>query len=70
MKTLKFVVPALVLALGMIMSTATSSAKPAYAKKEGKTCTFCHVKAGQKDLNDTGKCYQEHDHSLDKCQAK
>lgn len=59
MKSLKFVAPALVLGLGLYVSTSTSSATPAIAKKEGvKTCTTCHVKAGSKDLNDTGKCYK------------
>ena len=41
-----------------------ATAKPEYAKKEGKPCTFCHVKMGSKDLNDAGKYYKEHDHSL------
>jgi hypothetical protein len=27
------------------------------------------VKAGAKDLNDTGKCYGANDHSLAKCKA-
>jgi len=47
---------------GALLSVAT--AKPEYAKKEGKTCTYCHVKAGQKELTDAGKYYKEHDHSL------
>jgi cytochrome c553 len=45
-----------------LLSIAT--AKPEYAKKEGKACTFCHVKTGSKELNDAGKYYKEHDHSL------
>ncbi len=40
-------------------------AKPEYAKKEGKVCTFCHVKMGSKELNDAGKYYKEHNHSLE-----
>jgi len=48
---------------GFLLTLAT--AKPEYAKKEGKACTFCHVKAGQKDLNDAGKYYKEHNHSLE-----
>ncbi|MBI2092825.1 MAG: hypothetical protein HYY43_00630 [Deltaproteobacteria bacterium] len=30
-------------------------------KKEGKPCTFCHVKPmkGDENLNDVGKCYKE-----------
>ncbi len=60
MKTIKFVVPALVLAAGLIVNTTTSHATPAIAKKEGvKSCTGCHVKAGSKDLNDAGKCFKE-----------
>jgi hypothetical protein len=41
-----------------------ATAKPEYAKKEGKPCTFCHVKPGPKDLTDAGKYYKEHNHSL------
>ena len=47
---------------GSLLTLAT--AKPEYAKKEGKPCTFCHVKMGSKELNDAGKYYKEHDHSL------
>jgi hypothetical protein len=47
---------------GSLLTLAT--AKPEYAKKEGKACTFCHVKMGSKELNDAGKYYKEHDHSL------
>ncbi|HZO99149.1 MAG TPA: hypothetical protein VFD30_02535 [Terriglobia bacterium] len=48
---------------GTMLTLAT--AKPEYAKKEGKPCTFCHVKAGSKELNDAGKYYKEHNHSLE-----
>jgi len=34
-------------------------AKTEYTQKEKKPCTYCHVKMGAKELNDTGKCYQE-----------
>jgi hypothetical protein len=40
-----------------------------YGKKEGKKCDYCHVKAGSKELNDTGKCYKEKNHSLEGCPA-
>ncbi len=65
MKSLRFAVPALVLALGLTVGSTVSFAKPEYSKKEKKGCTFCHVKAGQKDLNDAGKYYKEHSHSLE-----
>ncbi len=48
---------------GSLWTLAT--AKPEYSKKEGKPCTFCHVKAGSKELNDAGKYYKEHNHSLE-----
>ena len=38
--------------------------KAEYAKKEGKPCTFCHPPGKFKDLNDAGKYYREHNHSL------
>ena len=41
-------------------SASFSQAKPEFSKKESKTCTVCHVKLGSKELNDTGKYYQEH----------
>jgi len=65
MRTLKFVLPAAILILGALVSTTVSYAKPEYSKKEKKTCTFCHVKMGSKDLNDAGKYYKDHDHSLE-----
>lgn len=46
-----------------------SHAKPEYSKKESKTCTYCHVKMGQKELNDTGKCYAKNGRSLQGCKA-
>lgn len=55
----KIILPAAVLAVGFLAMTTTSQAKPAYATKEHKPCTFCHVKAGSKDLNDSGKYYKE-----------
>jgi hypothetical protein len=54
---------------GSLISISTSSAKPAYATKEHKKCTYCHLAAGKPDLNDTGKCYKDNNHSLDKCAA-
>jgi hypothetical protein len=51
----------------LILLASFALAKPEYAKKEGKSCTTCHVKAGSKDLNDTGNCYSKNNHSLAKC---
>jgi hypothetical protein len=65
MRTLKLALPAAIALAGLIVSTTASYAKPEYGKKEKKSCTFCHVKAGSKDLNDAGKYYKDHEHSLD-----
>jgi hypothetical protein len=69
MRMLKVTLPAAILMAGFLLCTSATYGKPEYAKKEGQKCTYCHVKAGAKDLNDTGKCYKENDHSLAKCPA-
>lgn len=69
-KFLKIFLPTLIFAAGMGLTSFPSYAKPDYTKKEKKGCTFCHVTQGKKDLNDTGKCYAEHDHSLTACAPK
>jgi len=69
-RILYFLIPP-ALAMGvLIMTTNVSMATTAYTKKEGKSCTFCHTAAGKKDLNDVGKCYAEHNHSLEGCEPK
>jgi len=65
LKTLKVVIPGAILATGFLYTSVTPSfATQAYAKKEGQTCAYCHVTAGKPDLNDGGKYYAAHDHSL------
>jgi mono/diheme cytochrome c family protein len=70
MRAFRLILPAAILAAGMMMTSMVSFAKPEYAKKEKKNCATCHVKAGSKDLNDIGKCYAKNSHSLDKCEKK
>ena len=70
MRTLKLAIPSLIVLAGFVVCTTATYAKPEYAKKEGKSCVTCHVKMGQKDLNETGKCYASNDHSLTKCSSK
>lgn len=65
MAPMKLVIPAFVLFLGIIATSTFSSAKPEYTKKEKKGCSFCHVSSSSKELNDAGKYYKEHDHSLE-----
>ena len=62
---MKLSLPGAVLAAGILLNVSTGSAKPEYTKKEGKACAFCHVKTGSKELNDAGKYYAAHNHSLD-----
>ena len=66
MKLFRVLVGLAILSGSMI---SISNALPKYATKEGKKCVYCHVKMGSKDLNDTGKCYKDNDHSLAKCPA-
>lgn len=55
MKSVRILLALLLLAL---WAGALLYAKPEFAKKEKKTCTFCHVRAGSKELNDAGKYYK------------
>ncbi len=52
-----------------VWGISLSHAKPEFSKKESKACTYCHVKTGQKELNDAGKCYAKNNHSLKGCKA-
>jgi hypothetical protein len=62
---LKTAIPVVILATGLLWASVTPSyAKPEYAKAEGKACTFCHLVTGKPELNDAGKYYAAHDHSL------
>jgi hypothetical protein len=71
---MKFAIPAAIMA-GFLVCTSSLYGTPEYAKKEKKSCTFCHAKVSTdkaemvKNLNTTGSCYKDNDHSLAKCQA-
>jgi hypothetical protein len=65
MNSFKRVVPALILAGGLWIAAKPSYAKPDYSKTEKKGCTYCHVAAGKKELNDAGNYYKDHNHSLE-----
>jgi hypothetical protein len=50
----------LVFVLGTIASfSSLNFSKPVDAKKTGKSCTYCHVKYGEKELTEAGKYYKE-----------
>ncbi|HEY1343088.1 MAG TPA: hypothetical protein VGF59_36545 [Bryobacteraceae bacterium] len=76
MRAMKVALPAAILAVGMVVCTTASYGKAEYAKKEKKSCTFCHAKMttdkeeANKNLNDAGKYYKEHNHSLDGYEKK
>jgi len=67
---MKFVIPALVLLFGILTCSTLSFAKPEYTKKEKKGCTYCHVTAKSKELNDAGQYYKDHNNSLEGYQPK
>jgi ABC-type proline/glycine betaine transport system permease subunit len=67
MSKFKYLVPAVVLLGGLLVSSTTSFAKPEYVKTTKKACTFCHVdsKAKPKELTEAGKYFKEHNNSLE-----
>jgi len=64
---MKFAISFSIVIIGLMLGTVRSFAKPEYTKKENTPCTTCHVAKGKKDLNATGTCYKEHNHSLAEC---
>jgi hypothetical protein len=60
LKSVKYVIPALVAGLGILASSTLSYGSPKIAKETGvKPCTVCHTAMGKKDLNKAGDCYKE-----------
>jgi hypothetical protein len=76
MRVLKLALPAVILMTGFLVCTTASYGTPDYAKKEKKSCTFCHGKISPdktemaKNQTEAGKYYKEHDHSLDGYKGK
>lgn len=56
---MRFIIPAFVVGLGLLMVTTPGSAKPEFTKKEKKACTYCHTGPKGPELNDAGKHYKE-----------
>ena len=65
----KIALPSMI-ALSALMLTSVTFGKTEYTKKEKKGCVYCHTAQGKKDLNEVGKCYAEHNHSLVGCEPK
>jgi len=70
MKAIKVGLLLAVVAGWMAVSSSLMLGKPEYTKETKKACTYCHVKAGSKDLNDVGKCYAKNNHKLEGCESK
>ena len=75
MGALKLILPASILAVGFAVCTSSMYGTPEYARKEMKSCTYCHSKVAEKsvmakNLNANGTCYKDNDHSLAKCGKK
>lgn len=67
MRSLKSMVPAILLSAGFLVCVTASYATSEISKKEKKACNFCHSKVTpsdkegmKKNLNDAGKYYQSH----------
>ena len=71
MLKVKFVLPALIAAAGLLVSTTASYGKAEYTKQTKKACTVCHtdVKKKPKELTEAGKYFAEKK-TLDGHQAK
>jgi hypothetical protein len=55
MKVGKLILPVVMLLAGMLASSTQSFATHEYTKKEKKACTYCHVAANSKELNEAGQ---------------
>jgi len=61
MRHAAWLVPALFVFL--LAANSPAGAKPEYTRRTSKDCSFCHMPPGY-NLNEAGKYYQEHQHSL------
>ncbi len=74
MRVIKLALPAGILMTAFVVCTTASYGTPAYAKKEGKNCLYCHAKveskeAMPKNLTATGTGYKANNHSLATCKG-
>lgn len=60
MRKLRLLLPVATVLAAFLATSGISFANKDIAKAEKKPCQTCHVKVGQKDLNDVGKYYKEH----------
>jgi hypothetical protein len=75
MRVVKVLLPSVILAGGFLACTSSIYGTPTYAKETKKTCTYCHAKVSgdkaemTKNLNATGTCFKDNNHSLASCPA-
>jgi hypothetical protein len=75
MAALKVFLPAAALLAGFLVCASNSYGTADYAKKEKKSCAFCHDKmvpdkaAMNQNLNAVGNCYKDNNHTLAKCEV-
>jgi hypothetical protein len=75
MRSAKVLLPSAILAGGFLICTSSIYGTPQYAKETKKSCTYCHNKVSAnkadmlKNLNATGTCFKDNNHSLASCPA-
>lgn len=67
---MKFVRSLLLLTVALFIAFSLGMGTVAYSKKEAKACTYCHPPGKYKELNEAGKYYKEHKHSLEGYKAE
>ena len=60
---MKWMIPTLILAAGIVLSAKISPAKPEYTRRTHKDCEFCHPPDSRK-LTPAGEYFRDHGDSL------
>jgi hypothetical protein len=60
---MKWMIPTLILAAGLLLSAKISPAKPEYTRRTHKDCEFCHPPDSRK-LTPAGEYFRDHGDSL------
>jgi hypothetical protein len=63
MTKIKWIAPAIVLAIGALLFPKVGGAKPDYTRRTGQTCEYCHP-PNSRALNEAGEYYAAHKRSL------